>query len=149
MMTPQAWEEQSRYNKVRADCELVNSLKLRESILLVIDQTYNDLNAQREVTNFAMRRRLHEILKNSAELYNQKEKILQENCKVEKEIMDMKDALMDKTNKMKLAETRLEHRTYRFGVELTRDDVQYGLCQEVLQLRATSQALRNKMDDLK
>lgn len=148
-MTPQAWEEQSRYNKVRADCELANAVKLREAMLLTIDQTYTDLNAQREVTNFAMRRRLHEILKNIAELYNQKEKILQETCKVEKEIMDMEDALMDKTNKMKLAETRLEHRTYRYGVELTRDDAQYGLSQELLQLRAVTVALRNKIDDLK
>jgi len=148
-MTPQAWEEQSRYNKVRADCELATSLKLREAMLLVIDQTYAELNAQREITNFSMRRRLHEILKNTSELYNQKEKILQESCKVEKEIQEMEDALMDKTNKMKLAETRLEHRTYRYGVELTRDDTQYGLGQEVLQLRASSQALRNKIDDLK
>lgn len=42
MMTPQAWEEQSRYNKLRADNELAVSVKLRESMLLTIDQTYND-----------------------------------------------------------------------------------------------------------
>jgi len=51
--------------------------------------------------------------------------------------------------KMQLAETRLEHRTYRFGVELTRDDAQYGLNQEILQLRASLQALQNKINDNK
>ncbi len=148
-MTPQAWEEQSRYNKLRADCELANSVKLRESMLLAIDQTYLDLKAQREVTDFAMRKRLHEMGKAVADLYHQKDKILQEMCKVEKEIRDVEDALWDKTNKMKLAETRLEHRTYRFGVELTRDDAQYGLSQELLQLRASIKALQIKLDDTK
>ena len=61
----------------------------------------------------------------------------------------MEDALLDKTNKLKLAETRLEHRTYRFGVELTRDDAQYGLTQEVLQLRAAQKVLQNKVDENK
>jgi len=75
--------------------------------------------------------------------------ILQEMCKVELEIKDLEDALLDKTNKMKLTETRLEHRTYRFGVELTRDDAQYGLQQELLQLRASVKALQQKINDSK
>jgi tektin-2 len=77
------------------------------------------------------------------------QQILQEMCKVEREIQDLEDALLDKTNKMKLAETRLENRTYRFGVELTRDDAQYGLTQEVLQLRAVQRALQAKVNDAK
>jgi len=149
MMTPQAWEEQSRYNKLRADCELANSIKLREAMLLTIDQTYNDLKAQREVTDFAMRKRLHEMIKSAADLQHQRQKILQEMCKVEMEIRDLEDGLLNKSNKMQLAETRLEHRTYRFGVELTRDDTQYGLNQEVLQLRASIKALQNKINDTK
>jgi len=149
MMTPQAWEEQSRYNKLRADCVLANSVKLREAMLLAIDQTYNDIRAQQEMTDFAMRKRLHEITKAASDLSHQRQKILQEMCKVEKEIQDLEDALMDKTNKMKLAETRLENRTYRFGVELTRDDAQYGLQQEVLQLRAAVKALQIKVNEAK
>jgi len=50
---------------------------------------------------------------------------------------------------MKLVETRLEHRTYRYGVELTRDDAQYGLGQELLQLRAIIKALQAKINDTK
>jgi len=149
MMTPQAWEEQSRYNKLRADNELAVSVKLRESMLLTIDQTYNDIRSQREVTDFAMRKRLHEISKIADDLQHQRQKILQEMCKIEVEIRDLEDALLDKTNKMKLVETRLEHRTYRFGVELTRDDAQYGLSQELLQLRAIVRALQAKINDAK
>jgi len=149
MMTPQAWEEESRYNKLRADNELASSVKLRESMLLTIDQTYNDIKAQREATDFAMRKRLHEMSKTSDDLQHQRQKILAEMCKVELEIRDLEDALLDKTNKMKLAETRLEHRTYRFGVELTRDDAQNGLNQEVLQLRSIQRALQCKINDAK
>jgi len=149
MMTPQAWEEQSRYNKLRADNELAVSVKLRESMLLTIDQTYNDVRAQREVTDFAMRKRLHEMSKTADDLQHQRQKILQEMCKVEREIRDLEDALLDKTNKMKLVETRLENRTYRYGVELTRDDAQYGLSQELLQLRAILKALQAKLNDAK
>ena len=75
MMTPQAWEEQSRYNKLRADCELANSTKLRESMLLTIDQTFNELKAQREVTDFSLRKRLHEYGKTIADLCHQKDKV--------------------------------------------------------------------------
>lgn len=75
MMTPQAWEEQSRYNKLRADCELANSVKLRENMLLAIDQTNADLKAQREATDFMMRKRYHEIMKSTGDLYHQKDKV--------------------------------------------------------------------------
>jgi len=75
MMTPQAWEEQSRYNKLRADGELANSVKLRESMLLTIDLTYNQLKAQRDVTDFTMRKRLHEISKTEEDLRHQRSKV--------------------------------------------------------------------------
>jgi tektin-2 len=76
MMTPQAWEEQSRYNKLRADNELATSVKLREAMLLTIDQTYNDIRSQREVTDFALRKRLHEMMKTGDDLQHQRQKVL-------------------------------------------------------------------------
>lgn len=75
MITPQAWEEQSRYNKIRADCELATSIKLRESMLLTIDQTYNDIRSQREATDFAMRKRQHEVGKSGDDLQHQRQKV--------------------------------------------------------------------------
>ncbi|VDP82181.1 unnamed protein product [Schistosoma mattheei] len=44
----------------------------------------------------------------------------------------------------KLAQTRLERRTYRPGVELCRDSVQYGLTDEVRQIELTNEALLEK-----
>jgi len=46
---------------------------------------------------------------------------------------------------MKLAQTRLENRTYRPNVELCRDNVQYGLTDEVKQIEVTKKALEEKL----
>lgn len=50
---------------------------------------------------------------------------------------------------MKLAQTRLENRTYRPNVELCRDAPQYGLTDEVKQLEATKRALEEKLKQAK
>ena len=44
---------------------------------------------------------------------------------MEKNIENLKKAIRDKENPMKVSQTRLENRTYRPGVELCRDPVQY------------------------
>lgn len=44
---------------------------------------------------------------------------------MEKNIQNLKKAIRDKENPMKVSQTRLENRTYRPGVELCRDPVQY------------------------
>lgn len=66
-----------------------------------------------------------------------------------KEVADLEQALLDKTNPVKVAETRLENRMFRPGPELVQDEVQYGLVDEVLQLRQTRQDIFKKTDDLK
>lgn len=45
--------------------------------------------------------------------------------------------MIDEMKAMKVAQTRLERRTYRPGVDLCRDDPQYGLVDEVNQLETT------------
>jgi hypothetical protein len=50
---------------------------------------------------------------------------------------------------MKLAQTRLENRTYRPGMELVRDDVQYGLIDEVKQIESAQKILENKCKQAK
>jgi tektin-2 len=69
----------------------------------------------------------------------------EEIAEVEEEIRRLQDAIRAKINPMKLAQTRLENRTYRPNVELCRDNVQYGLTDEVKQLEATSKALEDKL----
>jgi hypothetical protein len=73
-------------------------------------------------------------------MMNEMEKML-------KEVADLEQAVLDKTNPVKLAETRLENRMFRPGPELVQDEAQFGLVDEVLQLRQTCQDLIKKIDD--
>ena len=65
-------------------------------------------------------------------------------ARVEQDIEALEKAIRDKDPAIKLAHTRLENRTYRPGMELVRDDVQYGLVDEVKQLEASQKALQDK-----
>jgi tektin-2 len=67
--------------------------------------------------------------------------------KMSKEVTDLEQALLAKTNSAKLAETRLENRMYRPGPELVQDEAHLGLRDEVLQLRQTQEDLRKKIDN--
>jgi len=69
----------------------------------------------------------------------------EEIAEIEEEIRRLQDAIRGKINPMKLAQTRLENRTYRPNVELCRDNVQYGLTDEVKQIDVTKKALEDKL----
>lgn len=64
---------------------------------------------------------------------------------MEEDIRSLEQKIRDKINPTKLAQTRLENRTYRPNVELCRDEPQYGLTDEVKQLAATKAALEEKL----
>jgi hypothetical protein len=68
---------------------------------------------------------------------------------LEEDIDKLERAIREKDPVMKLAQTRLENRTYRPGVELVRDEVQYGLVDEVKQIEASQKALEQKCKQAK
>lgn len=68
---------------------------------------------------------------------------------LQKELVRLEDALTQKIDSIKCAETRLENRTYRTGFELCRDEVELGLKDEVLQLRQTEKDLRKVLNNSK
>nr|WLD15744.1 tektin 2 [Platynereis dumerilii] len=143
--TPQNWEDYSRYNKDRAEAEMQASKNLREAIHQTLQQTDNDLAAQKNATDYAIRKRMHEMKQAIDELKWQKEQTEEEIAELEEEIRRLGDAIRAKINPLKLAQTRLENRTYRPNVELCRDNVQYGLVDEVKQLEASKKALEEKL----
>ena len=77
------------------------------------------------------------------------EQMVDEMEKMLKEVLELEKALLEKTNSVKLAETRLENRMFRPGPELVQDEAQYGLADEVLQLRQTRKDLIKKIEDAK
>jgi len=143
--TPQQWEDFSRYNKERAEAEMRSSTRLREAIHHTLQECDNDLEAQKLGTEYAFRKRIHETERAKKELEWQKANTEKEIADMEEDIRNLESKIRDKINPTKLAETRLENRTYRPNVELCRDEPQYGLTDEVKQLRATKAALEEKL----
>ncbi|NXC18237.1 TEKT2 protein, partial [Corythaeola cristata] len=139
------WEQKSRCNKERAEAEIKTSSKLREATLLAIAQTNNELEVQRVATEFALRKRIRDLERAYDELKWQEQNTLEEIAEMEEDIRCLVEDLQRKTQDLKVAHTRLETRTYRPNMELCRDQVQYGLTDEVHQLEGTIRALKRKL----
>ena len=69
-------------------------------------------------------RRIFEVQRAKNELQWERFKMVDEMNKLHKEITVLEDAALNKTNGLKLAETRLENRIFRPGPELVQDDAQ-------------------------
>ncbi|XP_067867393.1 tektin-2 [Heterodontus francisci] len=143
--TKQQWDMFSRYNKDRAEAEMKASTNLREAISATIKYTDNEVEAQRVATDFAFRKRIHEFEQALSELRWQEKNILEEIADLEEDIRRLEADLRAKAAPLKVAHTRLETRTYRPNVDLTRDEAQYGLVDEVHQLEGTIAALKQKL----
>ncbi|KDR14917.1 Tektin-B1 [Zootermopsis nevadensis] len=143
----EAWLEHSRYSKLNADNEISASRRLREAMFSLREKSRNDLQSQHDSTDYALRHRIYETQREKNELQWQHQKIMNEMEKMLKEVTNLEQAVLDKTNSVKLVETRLENRMFRPGAELVQDDAQSGLVDEALQLRQTCQDLFKKIDD--
>uniref|UniRef100_A0A8V0YQ52 Tektin n=1 Tax=Gallus gallus TaxID=9031 RepID=A0A8V0YQ52_CHICK len=139
------WEQNSQYNKDCAEEEMKASTKLREAIMLSIAQTNNELEAQRVATEFALRKRIRDMERAYDELKWQEQKTLEEIAEMEEDIRRLEEDLRRKMQDLKVAHSRLETRSYRPNVELCRDQVQYGLTDEVHQLEGSIRALKMKL----
>lgn len=102
--------------------------------------------AQRDRVDFTLRKRIYETQRARNELEWQLLKMSDEMERVLKEIQILDEALQAKVDARKLCETRLENRAYRPGVELSRDEPELGLKDEVMQLRQTQEDLTDKIN---
>lgn len=119
---------------------------MRESLFVCREKARNILHAQQEQTEYTLRKRIFETQRARNELAYQKKKLLEEMDKCLREIHELEKAYNDKTDCLKLAETRLENRAQRSGLELCCDDPYKGLCDEVVQLRKTRRDIADKID---
>jgi len=140
------WLEASKYTKLLADGELADTAKLREGLFIIRERARNNVLGQRDRVDFTLRKRIFETQRARNELEWQLKKMREEMEKVQKEIKTLEDALQDKTDALKLCETRLENRCYRPGTELAMDEADVGLKDEVMQLRQTQKDLADKIN---
>ncbi|KAG5679031.1 hypothetical protein PVAND_008632 [Polypedilum vanderplanki] len=143
--TYNGWLENCKELKLLSDKEIKESYLIRESLFVAREKTKNLLHTQQEKTEHTIRRRIFETNRQKNELQWQKTKTIEELEKVAREINDLHETLRVKDNCLKLAETRLETRTNRSGMELALDSVYEGLCDEVMNLREIRKVLKEKI----
>ncbi|KAG9279438.1 tektin-2 [Astyanax mexicanus] len=143
--TPQQWEQFSHHNVIRAKEEMQTSLQLRENISITRAQVQNELEAQRIATEFALRKRTHHMEQALQEVQWQLKTTQDEITEMERDIRGLERDMQAKMAPLKLVHTRLENRTKRPGVDLCRDEVQFGLVEEAKQLDSTIQTLKQKL----
>ncbi|XP_063390363.1 tektin-B1-like [Cydia fagiglandana] len=146
MITGEQWLDRCEATKKMAVDELQETLSLRESLFVARGRARNLLQAQKDATNYMMRRRVYDTQRARNELEWQKLKMEENMDKLATELKVMGEQFTDKVNALKVAETRLETRGYRPGSELAADEADIGLKEEVRNLRETIRQLQEKLD---
>ncbi|XP_049871168.1 tektin-B1-like [Pectinophora gossypiella] len=146
MITGQQWVDKVEGMKRMAEDELRDTLRLRESLFVARGRARNALRAQTDVTNYMLRRRIYDTQRARNELEWQKIKMEENMDKLKAELKIMGEQFTDKVDALKVAETRLETRGYRPGIELASDEADVGLKEEVRNLRETVRQLQEKLD---
>merc|ERR1712002_1364293 len=122
------------------------SIKFRELIENVILDTSRDMRAQADTVDTNFNKRINEEEEAKYQLEDNLRKVLNEMREEERNIENLKQAIKDKENPMKVAQTRLQTRSSRPGVELCRDPAQYGLVSEVGEINASIDNLAAKLE---
>lgn len=144
---PETWAENSNRIIQRSQSERSKSAQLRSDADNLINECANNIWNSWNSTNSALSRRATESLEAKNKLQMHLHKIQQEIFDVEKSIELIRKAIMDKSNPMKVAQTRLEARTHRRDIELCRDAAQTRLVKEVLDLSGSIDQLHRKLQE--
>ncbi|KAH8248060.1 hypothetical protein KR038_005712 [Drosophila bunnanda] len=145
----EAWLENVKNMKLLAENELADTYAIREALFVCREKARNMLQSQQDRAEHTIRKRIFETQRARNELEWQQLKMKEEMEKAVCEIRISEQALRDKTDALKLAETRLENRAQRSGMELCMDQAHDMLCLEVEKLREIRRRLMAKIDESK
>ncbi|KAG8247232.1 tektin-3-like [Homalodisca vitripennis] len=144
---PETWAENSNRIIQRSQGERAKSAQLRTDADNLINECANNIWNSWNTTNSALSRRATETLEAKNKLQMHLHKVQQEIFDVEKSIELLRKAIMDKSNPLKVAQTRLEARSHRRDVELCRDGAHTRLVQEVQELGDSVETLHRKLQE--
>jgi len=143
--TPESWNAFSQNNRDNMEELIRQSTLLRDMIETDIQNTANDLEAQRLAVNYAFRNRIHEFEQAKSELIWQKERTQEELAEIEAEIRGLEAAIAAKAGPLKVAYSRLELRKERPGIEFCKDSPALGLHEEIRLLEKSLDELRSRL----
>ncbi|XP_018566665.1 tektin-3-like [Anoplophora glabripennis] len=141
------WAENSNRIVQRSQSERQKSSQMRSDIENLMNTLSQEIWDSWSNTNNALARRAAEMLEVKNKLQMHLHKVQQELFDMEKHIELLKKAIMDKSNPMKVAHTRLEARTHRRNIELCRDIAQDRLVSEVYDIQDSIEILHKKLQE--
>ncbi|KAM6951631.1 tektin-3 [Aplochiton taeniatus] len=142
---PDSWSKFSDDNILHSQSQRVASHKLRDEVEVLLNATSNEMWSQFNAVNVAFTSRVSETADAKNSLQTHLAKTLQEIFQTELLMASLKQALRDKENPLKVAQTRLEERTRRPNVELCRDNPHHRLVGEVREIEDTIHKLRERL----
>ncbi|XP_022093649.1 tektin-4-like [Acanthaster planci] len=145
--TPESWAQFSHDNIVRAEHERLASQALRNLIDQILTDTSNDMREQCNTVNAEFTNRIQEMNDAKTAHENHLQKTVEEIAEMEKNIDYLEQEIKNKEAPMKVAQTRLDHRTHRPNVELCRDPAHFRLVQEVGEIQNSIDRLEQKLAD--
>uniref|UniRef100_A0A224XBL8 Tektin n=1 Tax=Panstrongylus lignarius TaxID=156445 RepID=A0A224XBL8_9HEMI len=145
LSTPNTWAENSNRVTMRAQGERARSAQLRADADNLINTCANNIWNCWNDTNSALSRRSSETLEAKNKIQMHLHRVQQEVFDIEKSIELLRKAILDKSNPMKVAQTRLEARAHRKDIELCKDEAQSRLVQEVNEIGETIETLHRKL----
>lgn len=98
-------------------------------------------------SNNSLNRRASEVMEAKSKVQLHLHKTQQEIFDVEKQIDMLRKAMNDKSNPLKVAQTRLEARGHRPDLELCRDNAHVRLVEEVCEIQDSVGNLQRKLQD--
>ncbi|KAK3559306.1 hypothetical protein QTP86_012713 [Hemibagrus guttatus] len=142
---PDTWSKFTDDNILHSQSERAASHKLRDETEVLLNTTSNEMWNQFNTVNIAFTNRISEMADTKNSLQAHLAKTLQEIYQTEMIIDNLKRAIRDKENPLKVAQTRLEERTRRPNVELCRDNPYHRLVSEVREIEDTIHTLRERL----
>ncbi|XP_020805235.1 tektin-3 [Drosophila serrata] len=145
--TQESWAMASSEHVRRSQAERKKLSMLRSDSQSVVNSVASTVWDFWSNTNNAFDRRSQEMAeaKNRVQLHLQK--VQQELFDMEKHLFLLQKAIQDKSGPLKVAQTRLEARSHREGVELCKDHAQDRLVQEVQDIQSTVETLHHKLQE--
>lgn len=145
--TPESWNAFSTKNRDECEEEIRASVQLRSLIESDIQNTANDLEAQRIACEYAFRNRIHEFEQTKSELEWQKTRTEEELREIEAEIRNVEHAITAKAGPQKVCFSRYELRAELPGIEHCKDEPAYGLHNELRELEKSLAALNIRLEE--
>lgn len=136
-----------KYLLFSSQSERAKSTQLRSDAEALINACATSVWDSWSNSNNSLNRRASEVLEAKAKVQLHLHKTQQEIFDVEKHIDLIRKAINDKSNPLKVAQTRLEARAHRPDLELCRDNAHVRLVDEVCEIQDSVATLHRKLQD--